>query len=233
MKQLAFYKFILIFIFIFGLSVKYAMGQSNAEIQNIDFYIDGENLIITYDITKAREGETFEVWIRIITDSGAEITPETTSGDIGRGILGLPNRKIFWNLKDDEVELDEEINVAVYAKSTHEEEKISTLTPLQLNGIDKCMLGTTDAKNYHGKVAGHVILGVLFGPFAALGAAIANPTPQKGAKTAYMSKNQDLFNDPAYVNCYKRKAKGKNVGNAFLGWGIWVGLVLIFSASGG
>jgi len=92
---------------------------------------------------------------------------------------------------------------------------------------DKCMKGRFDADNYHGKTVGHIALGVLFGPFAIIGAAVADPTPQKGNDTYIMSKNRDLFDDPAYLTCYKKKAKGKNVGNAAIGWGCWILFLLM------
>lgn len=87
---------------------------------------------------------------------------------------------------------------------------------------DACMKGSLDADNYHGKAGLHIALGVLFGPFAIIGAAVSNPTPQNGNGTYMMSKNKELFSDPLYLSCYKKKAKGQNVGNTALGWLAWV-----------
>lgn len=97
----------------------------------------------------------------------------------------------------------------------------------QSDNSEKCLKGSQDAQNFHGKTGGHVVLGVLFGPFAVMGAAIASPTPYKGKNTVIMSQNEDLFNDPAYLECYRKKAKGRKFGNTFIGWGIWVLAVLI------
>lgn len=96
----------------------------------------------------------------------------------------------------------------------------------ELSDSEKCMKARSDADLYHGKVGMHVALGVLFGPFAILGAALGNPTPEKGNDTYLMSKNRDNFSDPAYLTCYKKKAKGKNVGNTAIGWGAWLLLLL-------
>lgn len=104
---------------------------------------------------------------------------------------------------------------------------------LQLNDVEKCMKGQTDADMYHGKVGAHIAWGVLFGPFAIIGAAVANPSPHTGANTYMMSQNRELFSDPAYLMCYKKKAKGKNAGNAAIGWGCWVLFVLLMAASSG
>ena len=72
---------------------------------------------------------------------------------------------------------------------------------------NKCLLGQLDAEIYHGKKAGHFALGFLFGPFAMIGTALSNPTPQKSTKTLLSSKNKALFDDLEYLSCYKKKAK--------------------------
>ena len=92
----------------------------------------------------------------------------------------------------------------------------------------KCTSGTLDAEAYHGRKGGAIALGALFGPFAIVGTALlANPNPEKGARTYMMSKNKELFNDPEYLSCYKKKAKGQLVGSTALGWAAWVLLVII------
>lgn len=91
---------------------------------------------------------------------------------------------------------------------------------------DKCLLGALDAQKFHGKGGVHVLLGFLFGPAAVIGAALANPTPYKGNTTLEMSQNKDYYQDRAYLDCYKRKARARNVGNTFVGWGAWVMVVL-------
>ena len=97
--------------------------------------------------------------------------------------------------------------------------------------VNKCFSGTNDADLYHGKAGFHVFMGVLFGPFAMIGAAVATPTPHSGKNTMLLSKNQDLFSDPEYLSCYQKKAKIKNVTNVGLGWLGWLILVLVVSAS--
>ncbi len=86
----------------------------------------------------------------------------------------------------------------------------------------KCLNGRLDAENYHGKKGGHFVLGVLFGPFAMIGTALANPTPEKGKQTYMMSKNKDQFSDLEYLSCYKSKAKGQLIGAEALGWCAWL-----------
>lgn len=102
---------------------------------------------------------------------------------------------------------------------------------LQLDDADKCMRGQSDAEMYHGKAFGHIALGVLFGPFALLGAAAGSPSPQNGANTYMMSKNKELFSDPAYLMCYRKKARSRNVTNTLIGWGSWILFVLVVSSA--
>jgi hypothetical protein len=92
---------------------------------------------------------------------------------------------------------------------------------------NKCLNGKLDAENYHGKKGIHFALGVLFGPFAMIGTALANPTPDKGNNTLMLSKNKDQFSDPEYLSCYQSKAKGKLIGMEALGWGAWILLLLL------
>lgn len=85
---------------------------------------------------------------------------------------------------------------------------------------DACLKGHTDANAFHGKKVGHVILGFFFGPFAMIGTAVSNPTPMRGRDTYALSPNKELFSDPQYLTCYKKKAKGQLIGMEAIGWGI-------------
>lgn len=91
----------------------------------------------------------------------------------------------------------------------------------------KCLKGQLDAENYHGKKGGHYVLGLLFGPFAMIGTALSNPTPDKGKRTYMISQNKDIFNDLEYLSCYKKKAKGQLIGMEALGWGTWILFILV------
>jgi hypothetical protein len=96
----------------------------------------------------------------------------------------------------------------------------------------KCLHGATDAAQFHGKKGGHFFLGVLFGPFAMLGTLMANPNPDNSRKAYQLSKHKDEFNDPEYLSCYKKKAKGQLIGMEALGWGAWILFVLAASSGG-
>jgi hypothetical protein len=93
-----------------------------------------------------------------------------------------------------------------------------------------CLKGALDAKKYHGKIANHIVLGMFLGPYAMIGTAFSNPTPEKGERTYTMSNNKELFDDPDYLECYKKKAKRKLIGIEGIGTGISViGLVILLA----
>lgn len=117
-----------------------AQSQSLAKVENIDFYADGPKLVITYDIVKAKPGETFDIWIKIVTASGKEISPITFTGDAESGITGGPGKKIIWDVEADNVVLDEEFSVEVYARAQKKTENIETV-------INPANTGSLAAKN--------------------------------------------------------------------------------------
>lgn len=91
-----------------------------------------------------------------------------------------------------------------------------------------CEAGTRDAELYHRRTGTHVILGVLTGPFAAIGAALSHPTPERGRETMAKSKNKEYFQVDEYRECYQKKARSKNVVNSLAGWGSWIIFVIAF-----
>jgi hypothetical protein len=154
-------------------------------------------------------------------------------------VLTLNNKMVFegkvTNIKDCEVVFKTDGDKFVIPSSDvfsiqfeNTDNKIYT-DYLKQSEIDpnKCLQGRLDAENYHGKKGGHFLLGVLFGPFAMIGTALAEPTPEKGKMTYMLSKNKDQFNDPEYLMCYKKKARSQLIGSEALGWGAWVLFLLV------
>lgn len=118
----------------------------------------------------------------------------------------------------------EDIN-SIKFENPRDKEFKSYIELLQIDP-NNCLKGNLDADNYHGKAGFHVAMGVLFGPFAVIGAAVSSPSPYSGKETMMMSQNQKLFNDPVYLNCYQKKARAKNLGNTGLGWLAWVLIIV-------
>ena len=91
--------------------------------------------------------------------------------------------------------------------------------------IDNCLKGKIDAHIFHGRETGNFFSGFLFGPFGVIGAALSNPKPKKAA--LLIPKNKELYKDPVYLNCYKKKARGMNILYSSLGWASWILLVIL------
>jgi hypothetical protein len=72
-------------------------------------------------------------------------------------------------------------------------------------------------------------MGFLFGPFAMLGTALSEPTPEKGQTTVELSEHPELLQDPDYVSCYKKKAKGRLIGAESIGFGIAVLMIALIT----
>ena len=91
-------------------------GQlTESKIENTQLQLDGENLIITYDVIGSTNLDN--VWLEIITTKNIGITPKTLSGDINKSITAGKHKKIIWNMRADDVDLQgEELNVKVLAK---------------------------------------------------------------------------------------------------------------------
>jgi len=107
-----------IIFFLAILSFSAVFAQSKAEITHVDFYQDGQNLVIVYDIINFKPDETFDIWVKINKASGGTLNPITITGDIGSGVKGDKGLRIIWNMGADNVQLNEEISVEVLGKSS-------------------------------------------------------------------------------------------------------------------
>ncbi|MCB0804607.1 MAG: hypothetical protein KDC05_02355 [Bacteroidales bacterium] len=206
---------LLLTVFLTGVLVLNSLAQSKATIENIDFYAEGSKLVITYDIVNAKDGETFETWAKITTESGKEIIPTTTYGDIGKGVTGGPNKRIEWDLQSDNISIDEAFSVEVYARSDlkdkkkEDEPKIKTqakgISPVGAMALSAILpgLGRTVAKGG----GGQWVLGLVGYGFVA-GSVIMN----NGASNAYedylvaetLEDRDDLFEEAENKDLYSK-----------------------------
>lgn len=106
----------LIIIGISLLNFSRAEAQSKARISNVDFNLEGSNLAITYDIENYKASEAFFIWIRVMDNEGKEIPAKSLTGFVGEGVMGGNGKKIFWDYNADNVKLDGEISVEVFAR---------------------------------------------------------------------------------------------------------------------
>ncbi len=88
-------------------------GQSKAVITNVDFTVEGNQFIVTYDILKAKSGELFNIRLVITAVTGKSYNPVTMTGDVGDNVTAGKGKRIVWDLEKDNVFINEEIFVEV------------------------------------------------------------------------------------------------------------------------
>ncbi len=79
---------------------------------------DNERLSVYYNLN-SKSSEYYSVWIEVLNSKGEKINPRTLSGDIGSNVKAGRNKKIIWNLAEDDISLDETISVKVLAQFSH------------------------------------------------------------------------------------------------------------------
>jgi len=117
MKNSNLIKFILVVSGFLMFCSNHLYSQSAAKIENIRFDAEGSKLVIYYDIIKFKEGETFEIWVKIITSSGKTIIPVSVIGDVNKGVSGGTGKRIVWDAETDNALIEEEFSVEVFGRS--------------------------------------------------------------------------------------------------------------------
>ncbi len=126
MKIIKYITLTLSFIIFF---VSGVLSQSKATIENVDFFQDGDNIIIKYDILKAKNNETFTIWVEVHTSKSGKINPKSVMGDVGNYVSGGKGKEIIWNVKGDNINLDEEISIEVMGKPNAIAKDVSKYPP--------------------------------------------------------------------------------------------------------
>jgi len=87
-------------------------SQTKAMVQNIDFNVVGDSLVITYDILKAKSSERFKAYLEVKTVTGKTFEIKSVSGDVDN-ISGGKGKRIVWNVISDRAVIDADIYVNV------------------------------------------------------------------------------------------------------------------------
>ena len=95
-------------------------------------------LTIEYDILNSQPTDTFNVWIEVTDTNGNIIKVSSLTGDFGEKIKGGLNRKIVWDLKQDNIIINEEIFVEIMVEKIKiPEVKKESLPITELSSISK------------------------------------------------------------------------------------------------
>jgi len=92
-----------------------AAQKTKAQIKNVNFELVNDNLIITYDIIKYKPGEKFKVWVDVYTALENKIKAKSLTGDVDDDVVGGSRKKIVWDIKKDDIQLDNDIYIVVSA----------------------------------------------------------------------------------------------------------------------
>jgi len=90
--------------------------ESKAKIQNVDFELVNDQLVITYNLVNTKPREKFNISVNIFTVAGKEIDAQAFSGDVNSDVSGGFKKKIIWDIQKDIAYLEDEIIVRVLAE---------------------------------------------------------------------------------------------------------------------
>ncbi len=77
-----------------------------------------QKLIVTYDILDYSKEDLFDVYVELTTSSGNVVRARSVDGDINKKVVGGQGYKIIWNLVEDSVLIDEDVDIQVNADVT-------------------------------------------------------------------------------------------------------------------
>lgn len=128
----------------------YGQSVTDAAIDNIDFELINNKLIINYDIKSLENNEKFYVWIEVYNTHDVQIIPNTLTGDVNRVIHSGSNKSIIWNLYKDMPEFNDEIYIRIYAIKYTSVQKLLLLSAA-CPGLGNYMI---DRDNYNWAISG-------------------------------------------------------------------------------
>lgn len=119
------------------LSISRLHAQSTAEIQNVDFNVINDTMVINYDLVYHNFNQLFSITLVIKTVSGKTIFPQSVSGDVVDNVLPGKNKKIYWTILNDNITLDEEIFVEIMASPMQKKAVVEYTSELERKHVSK------------------------------------------------------------------------------------------------
>lgn len=107
--------------------------------------------------------------------------------------------------------------------------QINKATDKKESNESRCEKGKNDAEKYHKRKRRYIILGAITGPVGVAAAILAKPSPHKGKDTSFESNNRDMFNDLAYLKCYRKAARKVNIKASLIGLGIFAVIYILLT----
>ncbi len=98
------------------ISITGAVAQTNIVVSKPQLEFKDNNIIVFYNILNSEESQSFRVWLDVSDTEGNKIETRALSGDVGNGIDGGTDKKIFWNLTADNIYIDALLSVKINAE---------------------------------------------------------------------------------------------------------------------
>src|SRR3989304_938067 len=117
-------------VFLLNNPTLFCQPVTGAKIENIDFELLNNKLVVNYDITNYSKGEKFYVWLEIYNTYNHQIVPQTVTGDVNDVIEGGNNKSIIWDVIKDNPEFEDDIYIKVFAVKYLSYEKLMLLSTL-------------------------------------------------------------------------------------------------------
>jgi hypothetical protein len=87
--------------------------QTKATIENVDFLLENNMIIVNYDIKGSSHLEVFKIDLKFVTNTNEVIIPVNMKGDVGAPVLGGTHRTIYWDIVADQLEISGTLRAVV------------------------------------------------------------------------------------------------------------------------
>ena len=85
------------------LSISICYYTNAQQIENINYFLEDKNIVITYDLINCKSSEAYDISVTFVEQNQTKITPISVSGDLKKVSCG--SKRIVWNLLNDREEL--------------------------------------------------------------------------------------------------------------------------------
>lgn len=105
--------------------------SASVAIDELEFRSD--TLFITYSFINYNSSDKFNVWIEATKLNGETISAKSLSGDVGNNVKAGKNKIITWDIKQDEINIDTEINIEIKAeKKVSSSDAVTSINKLSI-----------------------------------------------------------------------------------------------------
>ena len=188
------------------------LAQKKAAVKVTDLQYAGNKVIISYDIVNYDKNDRFVIWVDIyLANDSLCKDAQTFEGNIGTKIKGGEDKLITWDLKADNVFIDEKIKIEVMAKYMESDIGVGTavLYSVLYPGLGNYKLSRK--KSY---------LAVGAAAYTFLGVSILYNNKYRKNFDEYLASNDINESDDLYRKTNNQKLASRIFG--FTALGIWI-----------